>query len=60
MYIVETNGLFRGWLKATEDAEFETLKAALNFIEMQEQPKNYRVIKEIAIYEVEAKLVINE
>ena len=60
MYIVETNGLFRGWLKATEDAEFNNLENALDYIEMQEKPENYRVIKIVAEYEVETKLVINE
>jgi len=59
MYIVETNGLFTGWYEV-EDAEFDNLENALDYIKMQEKPKNYRVIKIIAEYEVETKLVINE
>ena len=59
MYIVETNGLFTGWY-AVEDAEFDNLENALDYIEMQEKPENYRVIKIVAEYEVETKLVINE
>jgi len=59
MYIVETNGLFTGWYEV-EDAEFDNLENALDYIKMQEKPENYRVIKIIAEYEVETKLVINE
>lgn len=59
MYIVETTSFFTGWYRV-EDAEFEELDEALDFINMQEQPETYRVIKIIAQYEIEKKLIVKE